>query len=75
MIKLGENNSDALMMMKMMMIMMMTMAMMMLMVMTVFLPDQGIAALLYFFGKCGTIISTRGPKGTKKEKIRITESM
>ena len=50
MIKVGDNNSDALMMTKMM-IMMMTMTKMMLMVMTVFLPDHGIAALLHFFRK------------------------
>ena len=46
-IKVGDNNSDALMMMKMMM----TMTKMMPMVMTVFLPDHGIVALLHFFGK------------------------
>ena len=45
MIKVGDNNSDALMMMKMMMIyMMMKMTKIMLMVMTVFLPDHDIVA-------------------------------
>ena len=39
---------------------------------TVSLPDRGIAALPHFFGKCCTIISPRGPKGTKKEKKRRT---
>ena len=43
-IKVGDNNSDALMMMKMMMIMMMKMTKIMLMVMTVFLPGQDIVA-------------------------------
>ena len=45
MIKVGDNNSDALMMMKMMMIMMMKMTKIMLMVMTVFLPGHDIVAL------------------------------
>ena len=31
------------------------------------IPDHGIAALPHFFGKCHTMISPRGPKGTKKE--------
>ena len=43
MIKVGDNNSDALMMM-MMMMMMMKMTKIMLMVMTVFLPGQDIVA-------------------------------
>ena len=44
MIKVGDNNSDALMMMKMMMIMMMKMTKIMLMVMTAFLPGHDIVA-------------------------------
>ena len=45
MIKVGDNNSDALMMMKMTMIMMMKMTKIMLMAMTVFLPGHDIVAL------------------------------
>ena len=45
MIKVGDNNSDALMTMKMMMIMMMKMTKIMLIVMTVFLPGHDIVAL------------------------------
>ena len=58
MIKVGDNNSDALMMMKMMMIMMMKMTKIMLMVMTVFLPGHDIVAL----------INPRSPKAQRRKK-------
>ena len=42
---------------------------------TVFLTHRSIAALPHFFRKCPTIISPRGPKGTKKEKTHYKNNI
>lgn len=41
----------------------------------VFLPDHHIAVLLQFYGKCRTIISPWGPKGTKNGKKNLLQSV